>query len=65
MKLVACLLLGLGVGFLAGTLWRAPVLHADTAAGITRAINGLVDTLADSDPTFRERFLKKLEATDK
>lgn len=59
-------------GVIAGALLSLSLSHAmasekahDPVAGLARAFNALVDTLAETDPSFRERFLKKLEATTK
>lgn len=55
------------VAALATTLARSTAAEQvhNPIAPLARAFNALVDTLAESDPTFMERFLKKLEATEK
>lgn len=59
-------------GLVCGALLALSLTHAtaaeqphDPIAPLARAFNALVDTLAETDPTFRERFTKKLEAATK
>lgn len=43
-------------------LSAAAVPAVDLPAVIARTINALVDTIAETDPSFRVRFLKRLAA---
>lgn len=59
-------------GVIAGALLGLSLSHAmasekarDPVGELARAFNAVVDTLAETDPTFRERFLERLEAVRK
>lgn len=68
MKITSTLFAGLVFGaLLALSLTHATAAETprDPLAPLARAINALVDTISETDPTFRERFLKKLEVGSK
>lgn len=68
MKTICASLFGLFLGALIVLSFHhatAAELLRDPISPITKAINALIDTLTETDPSFRERFLKNLEAAAK